>query len=331
MADVWRRHMKKNMITLGLVAVVVASAHVAEAQKREVPSIGFLRTSAPPKRYVEALTQGLEKMGYVDGKNIRIEYRDAGGKPEQLPAAAAELVKLKVKAIVIGGTDGVRAAKQATTAIPIVMISADPLADGFVKSLSQPGGNITGFSMMGRELSAKRLQVLKEAFPKVSRVALFWDPYASRPQITLKETVAAALPLGLQIDAFEVRDPEKFAATFAAATQNRAEALVFLPSLIFNTRRSQLVELAAKTRLPAMYEHGTYVRAGGLMSYGPSIPALFRRVAGYVAKILNGAKPGDLPVAQPTAFELMVNLKTAKQLGITVPSSILYRADKVIR
>ena len=284
-------------------------------------------------RLIEAFRQGLRDLGYVEGRNIVIEYRYADEKYERLPALAAELVRLKVDVIVSHGTPGPLAAKQATSAIPIVMTSAgDPVASGLVSSLARPGGNVTGLSLMVPELGGKRVQLLKEILPGLSRVAVLWNaanPYAS---LVVREMEIAATTLGVQLQSLVVRGPDDFEGALAAATTGRAGALTAVEDPLTITKRTQIVDFAAKSRLPAIYGVKEFVDAGGLMSYGAHLADLYRRAAAtYVDKILKGAKPADLPVQQPTKFEFVINLKTAKALGLTIPQSVLLRADEVIQ
>ena len=283
----------------------------------------------------EAFRQGLRDLGYVEGRNLVIEYRDAEGKVERLPALAAELVALKVDVIVASGTLAALAAKQATRTLPIVFSpAADPVASGLVTSLARPGGNVTGLSLLNSELVGKWLEQLKQAIPGVSRVAVLWQPGAFGERTEkdmLKGAEVAARALGVQLQFVEARGPEDFDRAFSDMTRARAGALTVLGSTMFVSERRRLVDLAAKNRLPAVYNVREFVDAGGLMSYGPNLADLFRRAATYVDKILKGAKPGDLPVEQPTKFELVINLKTAKALGLTIPQSVLVRADEVIQ
>jgi putative ABC transport system substrate-binding protein len=282
---------------------------------------------------IEAFRQGLRDLGYVEGKNIIIEWRYAEAKPERLPALAAELVRLKVDVIVTGGEAATRPAKEATSTIPIVMAQdADPVGTGFVVSLAQPGGNITGLSRLAPELNGKRLELLKEIIPKLSRVAVFetsTDPgYAQ----TFKEIELASVALGLRIQHIDVLGAKDIEPAFRAASKGRAEAMLMLISgPVASFRREEIPQLAIKNRLPTMFTRSEYVEAGGLMNYGVSVNDLDRRAAVYVDKILKGRKPADLPVEQPTKFEFVINLKTAKQIGLTIPPNVLARADKVIR
>ena len=308
----------------------------AEAQQAaKIARIGYLaRNLAASPHLHEAFRQGLRDLGYVEGRNVVIEYRDAEGKLERLPALAAELVALKVDVIVAASTLAALAAKQATRTLPIVFAAAaDPVASGLVTSLARPGGNVTGLSNLAPELVGKRLELLKQAVPGVSRVAVLWQPGALGERTEkdmLKGAEVAARALGVRLQFVEARGPADFDRAFSDMTRARAGALTVLPSAMFFSERRRLVDLAAKNRLPAVYPWREFVDAGGLMSYGPNLADLFRRAATYVDKILKGAKPGDLPVEQPTKFELVINLKTAKALGLTIPPSVLARADQVI-
>ncbi len=326
----------RNGPTLALVvalalSVVVAPLAANAQQPARIPRIGILRSGSPPDPFVEAFKQGLHELGYVEGQNISIEYRWAEGRDERLPGLAADLVHLKVDVIVASGPAPVLAAKQATTTIPIVMpISTNPVKLGLVASLARPGGNITGFASLYDEMPGKWMELLKEALPRVSRVAVLWDPAGDPDQVRTSE--AAARSLGVRLQVLKVGRPDDFGTAFAEAQKNHAEALIVLSSAFFYAHRSRLVELAAKQRLPTMYHQKDFVvGSGGLMAYGPDFHDLFRRSATYVDKILKGAKPGDLPVEQPSKFELVINLKTAKALSLTIPQSVLIRADEVIQ
>jgi len=319
-----------------ILALSLLAAPLAAQQAAKIARIGYLTVDMAANPHVrEAFLQGLRDLGYVEGRNVVIEYRDAEGKFERLPARVAELVALKVDVIVTaGGTLPALAAKQATKTIPIVFASApDPVTDGLVTSLARPGGNVTGLSNLAAELVGKRLEQFKQAVPGVSRVAVLWQPGGLGERTEkgmLKGAEVAARALGVRLQFVEARSPADFDRAFTEMTRARADALTVLPSTMLNTERRRLVDLAAKNRLPAVYPWRESVDAGGLMSYGPNLADLFRRAAIYVDKILKGAKPADLPVEQPTKFELVINLKTAKALGITVPHSLLLRADQVI-
>ena len=319
----------KALVTLSLGMLVAVPAAAAQ-QPGKVPRIGLIRLGSPPDPLAEAFVQGLRDLGYVEGRTIAIEYRWAQGNPERIPDLTAELVRLKVDLIVTAGEPGAPAAKRATSTIPIVFtVHPDPVGAGLVASLARPGGNITGLALMSPELSEKRMELLKVAFPKLSRVAVLRDPRTAPTDLPPTEAVARALGLHLQV--LEVRDINDLEAALAAARRERAGALNVLGSPFFFAHRARLVEAVAKARLPAMYVTREYVDIGGLMSYASHFPDLFRRAATYVDKILKGAKPADLPVEQPTRFELVVNLKTAKALGVTIPQSFLIRADHVIQ
>ena len=315
--------------------LLLATGTLAEAQQAgKVPKIGFL--VVPPRSFfadrMESFRQGLHSLGYVEGKNILIEYRYAEGKLDRLPELAIELVAVNVDVIVTTTTQSVLAAKNATRTIPIVFAGVqDAVASGIVDSLAQPGGNATGLSLLAPELGGKRLELLKEAVPKIARVAFLRGWESGGAEVTLKETQAAARALGLQCQTIEVGDSKGLDSAFKAATKDRAQALLTSPGAIINTLQAQIIEFAAKNRLPAMYAGPEFVDAGGLMSYAPSYTDLYRHVAIYVDKILKGAKPADLPVEQPTKFEFIINLKTAKQIGLTIPPNVLARADRVIK
>jgi ABC-type uncharacterized transport system substrate-binding protein len=328
--------MSKKIFCLALGTMFYALCFTASAQQpTKVPRIGYL--TGPPLsatvRVREAFRQGLHELGYVEGKNIVIEWRSWEGKRDRQRSLGAELVRLKVDVLVAVGLSDIRVAKEATSTIPIVMISGgDPVASGLVASLARPGGNITGLSTLRPELSGKRLELLKEIVPRLSRVAVFAtsgsDDYA---QIS-KETNLAAEALGVKLQYLDVLSPKDFETAFQAATKGRAEAvLIQLSGPILTPRQKDVTELAVKSRLPVMYERALEVEAGGLTFYGVSSTDLYRRAATYVDKILKGAKPADLPVEQPTKFEFIINLKAAKQIGLTIPPNVLARADKVIK
>ena len=316
-----------------LVAPLAAEAQ----QAAKVPRIGWLATTpAGNLRAPEAFLQGLRDLGYVEGRNLMIEYRDAEGKPERYPVLAAELVALKVDVIVTaGGTPAALAAKEATRTIPIVFNAAgDPVSSGLVTSLARPGGNVTGLSNLTTELVGKWLELLTQTVPGVSRVALLLEPGTMSERADkdiLRAADVAARALGMRLQVVEVRGPADFDKAFSDMTRARAGAVTVMGSTMIISGRARLVELAAKHRLPALYTWRWFVDSGGLMSYGPIVADIFRRTASYVDKILKGANPADLPVEQPTKFELVINLKTAKALGLTIPQSVLARADEVIQ
>ena len=322
---------------VALVLGIFAAPFAADAQQPgKVFRIGILGTVPPTtpevSRIWEALLQGLRDLGYVEGQNIVIERRYSEGRNERLPDLAADLVRLKVDVIVAAGTPPPYAAKRATTTIPIVMTNAsDPVGSGLVASLARPGGNITGLSLLSPELAGKQLELLKETVPKVSRVAVLWNPANPVHTLILRQAEVAARSLRLQLQILEARGPNEFDSAFSAMTKERAGALLVLADPMFFGHRTRLADLAAKSRLPSVFLLREHADAGGLMAYGPSTRDNFRRAATYVDKILKGAKPGDLPIEQPTKFELVINLKTAKALGLTIPRSVLGRADEVIR
>jgi len=320
-----------------LVVSLLAAPLAAEAQQAaKVARIGYLAGNLTASPHLpEAFRQGLRDLGYVEGRNVVIEYRDAEGRPERFAALAAELVALKVDVIVAPNTPAALAAKQATRTLPIVFaVAADPVMSGLVTSLARPGADVTGLSILAPELVGKRLELLTQAVPGVSRVAVLWQPGGLGERTDkdmLKEADVAARALGVRLQVVEARGPEDFDRAFTEMARARAGALTVLPSNMFTSERRRLVDLAAKNRLPAVYPWREFVEAGGFMAYGPNIADLFRRAATYVDKILKGAKPADLPVEQPTKFELVINLKTAKALGLTIPPSVLGRADEIIR
>jgi putative ABC transport system substrate-binding protein len=324
--------MKRNSFSVVLCVLLLALSFPTEAQQsNRVPKIGFL--VVPSRSFfadrMESFRQGLRSLGYVEGKNILIEYRYAEGKLDRLPDLAKELIGVKVDVIVTTTVQGVLAVKNATRTIPVVFAGVqDPVASGIVESLARPGGNATGLSILATELGGKRLELLKEVVPKITQVAFLWQGAAA---ITVKETLAAARVLGLQCQSIEVRDSKSLESAFEAATKGRIQALVTSPGAIINTHQARIVEFATKNRLPAMYAGPEFVDAGGLMSYAPSYTDLYRRVASYVDKILKGTKPADLPVEQPIKFEFIINLRAAKQIGLTIPPNVLARADKVIK
>ena len=320
-----------SAVTAGLAAPLAAEAQ----QAAKVARIGYLVTNLAVNPHLhEAFRQGLRDLGYVEGRNLVIEYRDAEGKIDRLPALAAELVALKLDVIVAPGTPQALAAKQATTTIPIVFTAAsDPVPDGLVTSLARPGGNVTGLATISPELVGKGLEQIKRAVPEVTRLAVLWQPGALGERTNkdmLKEADTVARSLRVRLQFVEARAPADFDKAFSDATRVGAGALAVLPSSMFLSERRRLADLAAKNRLPAAYPQREFVHAGGLMSYGPNVADLFRRAAIYVDKILKGAKPADLPIEQPTKFELVINLKTAKALGLTLPPSLIGRADEVI-
>jgi putative ABC transport system substrate-binding protein len=325
--------MSKKFAVFVLATSMLASVHLAEAQQAgKVYRIGYLAVGSAPTtvRYLVTFREGLRELGYMEGKNFVIEYRSAGGKRDRLPKLAAELVRAKVDVIVVTGNRATKAAKQATSTIPIVVGGAgDLVRAGLVATLAQPGGNITGSTRMATELGGKRIEVLKEAVSKVSRVGVIWSTRQDRDE--LRETETAARQLGVKILPVKVREPNQIQSAYTAMVKERADSLIILHSGFAYSHRKQLLELGEKNQLPSMCEQARWTKAGCLMSYGPDVPYLYRRAAIYVDKILKGAKPADLPVEQPKKFELIINLKTAKQIGVTIPTEVLFRADKVIK
>lgn len=315
------------------VFLVLAPLAAGAEQAGKVPQIGYLDANPLSKSAArrEAFLQGLRELGYVEGKNIIIEWRSAEGKRGRLPALAAELVRLKVNVILSVGASTTRAAKKATSKIPIVIAQhSDPVGSGFVASLARPGGNVTGLSTLAPEISAKQMQLLKETLPKLSRVAVLGTSTRPGNAQALREIERAAQALKVKLQYLDVLDPKGIEVAFGAARKARVDAVFVLAGRILTGHRRKIVELAGKSRLPAIYPFPVYVEAGGLMSYGVRRSDLFRRAATYVDKILKGAKPADLPVERPTKFDLVINLKTAKALGISFPPSILLQATKVI-
>jgi|SRR5215831_18242114 len=314
---------------------ILAAPLTGEAQQAaKVPRLGILwpYSSSITAPFAEAFRQGLRNAGYVDGGNILVEERWAEGSFDRLSSLAADLVGRRVDVILAASTPAAQAARQATKTIPIVMtLVSDPVEDRIVASLARPGGNVTGLSLMHPELSGKRLALLKEVNPKVSRAAVFWSSSTPAYRVVLSETETAARALGMQLQIVEVRGPSGVDAAFAVITRERVGALVVLPDAMFRNQHRRIIDLAAKNRLPAMYWSRELVEAGGLMAYGANFSDVFRRAATFVDKILKGAKPGDLPIEQPAKLELVINLKTAAALGFTMPQSLLVRADEVIQ
>jgi len=329
--------MNKKLVCFALCATLFALCFPAQAQQaKKVSRIGFLAVSGDPNTpgpWVEAFRQGLRDLGYTEGKNIVVEYRYIEGKLNRIPSLVAELVQLKVDVLVVVALSAILAAKQATKTIPIVMVATvDPVATGLIDSLAHPGGNITGLTRLQRELSGKRLELLTEVIPGISRVGVLWEPEDPAAAIAFKEYDAAAHALKIHLQPLEVRGPNPdFEGAFQIATREHANALITVNSVLLSRYAKQIAELAIKHRLVSMYELSRFVEAGGLMSYSANDAESYRRAAVYVDKILKGAKPADLPVEQPTKFEFVVNLKAAKQIGLTIPQPVLYRADRVIK
>src|SRR5262245_18510505 len=330
--------MRRKILSAVMTILFLATVHFAEAQQpKKVPRIGYLSNGDPATESTrsEPFRAALRELGYIEGQNIAIEYRYAEGKRDRFAELAAELVRLKVDIILVGGDGSTRAAKNATKTIPIIMTGSglDPVKEGHVESLAHPGGNITGITSLNRELAGKRLEVLKEAIPKLVRVAVLYDPAIQGTTRDLKENVTvASRALGLTIQPWEVRAADDFEKVFAALNKQRPDGLFVLgggPQMRANQRR--IVSFALKSRLPSIYSQAEYVDAGGLMSYGNDIAEQYRRVAYFVDRILKGAKPADLPVEQPTKFELVINLKTAEQIGLTIPPEVLARVNRLIK
>jgi ABC-type uncharacterized transport system substrate-binding protein len=318
------------------ILVLLTVAVIAEAQQpKKMAKIGYLAPATPASAApnIEAIRQGLRELGYVEGKTFVLEIRYGEARAERLPGLARELVSLNVDVIVTATDIAIATVKRETQTIPIVMAnSTDPIGTGFVASLARPGGNVTGNSTMSPELSGKRLELLREVVPELSRVAFLWNPDVRGAVLDYNQTEGAARLLGLQLQSVEVLRAEDLDRAFSAITKERAQALIVpAQNPVGFVNRGQIATFAQKNRLPSMYAIREYVDAGGLMSYGPHLPDLFRRAATYVDKILKGTKPADLPVEQPTKFELVINLKTAKQIGLTIPPNVLARADRVIR
>jgi putative ABC transport system substrate-binding protein len=328
-AAICHPRMDRRRFLLTSLAGVFAAPLAAEAQQLsgKIARIGLL--GDVPSFLNEEFRQGLRELGYVEGQSIVIEHRYPEWKYERLPGLAADLVRLKVDVIVAASPAATKAAKQATSTIPVIFIvSGDPVADGFVASLARPGGNITGLATTSPELVGKQLELLKGVAPKVSRVAVLQNPNTHRD--VLRQAEGAARALGVQLQILEARTPSEIEAAFAAMSSHRTDGILVLRDAVFRAQRAQITALAAKNRLPAIYGLREEAEAGGLVAYGASVPQLYRRAATYVDKILKGARPGDLPVEQPTKYELVINLKTAKALGLTIPPSLLARADQVI-
>jgi putative ABC transport system substrate-binding protein len=330
--------MIRRIVVCLLSTVLLLTVSLAQAQQpKKVPRIGYLSAGDPASESTrsEVIWLALRELGYVEGQNIAIEYRYSHGKNDRASELAAELVRLRVDVIVVAGGDPwIRAAKNATKTIPIVMVGvgADPVEAGLVESLARPGGNVTGITNLGPELGGKRLELLKEAVPKLARVAVLYDPASPGTAREMQELLpVAARALGLTVQAWDVRAADGFEKVFAALSKERPDGLYVLAGPLVRANGKRIADFALKSRLPSMYAIRESVDAGGLMYYGADVADSYRRVAYYVDRILKGAKPADLPVEQPTKFELVINLKTAKQIGLTIPQSMLYRADKVIK
>ncbi len=326
--------MKKVTSTLFILAtLILALVHPAHAQKQaSIPRIGVLLLGAPPNANLDAFIQGLRELGYIEGKNILIEYRFAEGKAERLPELARELVLLKVDAIFTAGTPAIFALKEATKTIPIVFFStSDPIGTGVVASLAHPGGNITGISVLASDLWPKRLELLKEIFPKLSRVAMVWNKGNAGMALEAKATQDVAGPLGITLQDRGVKDPNELEVIFGVVSKDRPDGFLALTDPVLNSYQKRILDFLTKNQLPAIFDNQAWVEAGGLISYGANYADAFRRAATLMDKILKGTKPADIPVEQPMRFELVINLKTAKQIGLTIPPNVLVRADKVIK
>jgi putative ABC transport system substrate-binding protein len=325
----------QNRKWAGLFAIVVALTVCggrAEAQQsRKISRIGMLFYGSQNQPHLKSFQQGLRDLGYIEGKNIGLEYRYAEGKPDRLAALAADLVRLQVDVIVTTTSQGARAAQRATRTIPIVMTTGDPIGSRLAATLAKPGGNVTGLTVLLADLSGKRLELLKETIPKIARVAALWSSDEPAAVTAFKETQAAVLGFSLQLKSFEVDSAEKIDSAFSEMPKARVQALVVILSPLITLHSKRIVGLAAKNRLPGMYATRQFVDEGGLMAYGPIIGDLYRRAATYVDKILKGVNPAELPVEQPRKFEFIVNLKAAKQIGLTIPPNVLARADRVIK
>jgi len=322
----------KRTVWFVLIIAVLGGAAIAEAQQpKKIPRIGVLFIGGRNQPHLEAFKQGLRERGYTEGKNIVLEYRYAEGKEDRLPELAAELVRLKVDVIVVTADVSAQAAQQVTKTIPIVVTTGDPVTWGLAASLAKPGGNVTGLSVLLADLSGKRVEILRETFPKLTRLATLWNPTERVATPVFKETSAAAQALSLQLHSFEVQTPQDIEKAFVEMPKVRPNALLVILSPLVTLHSKRIVELALKQHLPGMYPTRQFAEEGGLMAYGPLIGDLYRRAATYVDKILKGAKPADLPVEQPMTFEFIVNLKAAKQIGVTIPPNVLARADRVIK
>jgi len=314
-----------------LITVLLITGSARAQQPKKIPRIGILFIGSRDQPHLEAFKQGLRERGYTEGKNIFLEYRYAEGKEDRLPELAAELVQLKVDVIVVTADVSAQAAHQVTKTIPIVMTTGDPVSWGLAKNLARPGGNVTGLTVLLADLSGKRLEILRDTFPKMTRVAVLWSPQEREAAVGFKQTQEAAQGFSLQLQSVELARAEDIEKVFAEIPKRRPDALVAILHPLVTLHSKRVVEMALKHRLPGMYPTRQFAEEGGLMAYGPLIGDLYRRAATYVNKILKGAKAEELPVEAPTKFELAINLKTAKQLGVTIPQSVLFRADKVIK
>ena len=320
------------VLALSLTLPTLAAEAQETANKAHVGVLLLTPRAGAGGTYIEALRGGLRELGYVEGKNLLLEIRSAEGRPDRLPRLAAEILGTRPDVLVTAGSEAILTLKRATDVVPIVMATVmDPVALGITTSLAKPGGNLTGLAILSLELTSKRLQLLKEAFPRLSRVAVLWNPDNPGNALVLKEVETAAQALGLRWQGFAVQRPDKLVEAFEAVVGAQCNGILAIEDSVLFSHLSRIVESAAQSRLPAMYAFRQFADAGGLMSYGPNTPDSFRRAAVYVHKILKGAKPADLPIEQPTKFELVINLKTAKALGLTIPQSLLLRADEIIQ
>ena len=329
-----QRRSIQNRKLAGLFAIVVALDVRGSGQAQQPKKffkIGVLFIGGRDQPHLEAFKQGLRELGYTEDKNITFEYRYAEGKEDRLPGLAAELVHLKADVIVVTSDVGAQAVQQATKTLPIVVTTGDPITSGLADSLAKPGGNVTGLSVLLADLSGKRVEILRETLPKLTRLATLWNPAEKVAAPVFKETSSAAQALSLQLHSFEVQTPQDIEKAFVDIPKVRANALLVILSPLVTLHSKRIVEMALKQHLPGMYPTRQFAEEGGLMAYGPLIGDLYRRAAAYVDKILKGAKPADLPVEQPMKFEFIINLKAAKQIGLTIPPNVLARADKVIR
>jgi len=320
------------VLTLSLALPTLAAEAQETANKAHVGVLLLTPRAGAGGTYIEALRGGLRELGYVEGQNLLLEIRSAEGRPDRLPRLAAEILGTRPDVLVTAGSEAILTLKRATDVVPIVMATVmDPVALGITPSLAKPGGNLTGLAILSLELTSKRLQLLKEAFPRLSRVAVLWNPDNPGNALVLKEVEIAAQALGLRWQGFAVQRPDKLVEAFEAVVGAQCNGILAIEDSVLFSHLSRIVESAARSRLPAMYAFRQFADAGGLMSYGPNTPDSFRRAAVYVHKILKGAKPADLPIEQPTKFELVINMKTAKALGLTIPQSLLVRADEIIQ
>jgi len=321
---------RRKFITLLVSSAASLPLSARGQQPKPLPRIGILSSASAMSPIEGATLQGLRELGYIEGQNLVIEYRGSAGKPDRLAGLAAELAIARVDIILAGGSEATQAAQRETKIIPIVMTSTNPVALGFVASLAHPGGNITGLSLLGPEVSGKRLEILKDLIPSIAKVAVLWNPDDPSALFSLREAQEAGEKLQIKLQILKTRDIDSFIDVFPAAVEAACEAVILLPAPLMTRNAQRIADLALKSRLPTMFYSADSVKAGALLSYGPSLIAIYQRAAYFIDRILKGASPADLPVEQPTKFELAINLKTAKALGITVPPALLARADEVI-